>query len=79
MRDNKEKGEVGSKCFCPCHSMVGVFLVLFGAVFLLRQLELISESTTEIIWPIMIILVGLKKIFKGKCPCCKKENDSVPI
>lgn len=57
---------------CPCHKMLGVFIVLFGLTFLLGTLEVISQKTVNIVWPIFVILAGLKKMTKGLCKCCEQ-------
>jgi hypothetical protein len=65
--DDKE-----SKCGCVCHKMSGVFIVLFGLTFLLRALGVVGEHTAAIIWPVIVILAGLKKSMRGMCKCCDK-------
>ena len=72
MNDDKSNCGHGSKCGCPCHSAMGVFVILFGLTFLLQNLNVISESTAHVVWPSIIILAGLKKTFKGLCKCCHK-------
>jgi len=58
------------KCACAHHQMVPIFIVFLGLIFLLRALGTLSYEVVSIIWPILIILVGLQKMFKGKCKCC---------
>ncbi|HXI84115.1 MAG TPA: DUF5668 domain-containing protein [Verrucomicrobiae bacterium] len=58
------------KCGCPCHKMPGLFIVLIGLTFLLGALNVLSPRAVEIIWPILVILAGLKKMFSGMCKCC---------
>ena len=50
--------------------MVGVFIALFGLTFLLKNLDVISDHVTNIIWPSLIILAGVKKVVRGICKCC---------
>jgi len=57
---------------CPCHKMVGIFIILFGLTFLLGTLNVISQQIVNIVWPSLIILVGLKKLGSGMCKCCDK-------
>ena len=61
------------KCPCPCHHVMGIFIVLFGLMFLLGALGVLSERTVGIIWPVLVILAGLKKVFSGFCKCCDRS------
>jgi len=73
------KGETGGDCcqpgVCPCmhHKIVPVLVVVFGLVFLLQALNVLSMSATAIIWPIIVILGGLAKMKGGMCDCYKKH------
>jgi len=58
------------KCSCPCHKMIGVFIVLIGLTFLLSALNVLSAHMTEIIWPVLVILAGVQTMFRNKCNCC---------
>ena len=62
------------KCGCPCHKMSGIFIVLIGVAFLLGNLGVISAHAVGIAWPVLLILAGLKKTFRGMCKCCSGEN-----
>ena len=62
-----------AKCCCPCHYMIGLLVVAFGLTFLLRTLEVITYHTAGIIWPIIVILAGLKTIFGSMCKCCSSK------
>jgi len=65
--ENKE----GGKCGCPCHKMTGIFVALIGIDFLLGTLDVVSQKVVGIVWPVLLILLGLKNSFgKGKCKCC---------
>jgi hypothetical protein len=69
MPTTEEKPSEG-KCSCPCHNMIGVFVFLFGLTFLLRALDVLSNHAAAIIWPIIVMLAGLKTIFRRMCKCC---------
>jgi len=58
------------KCGCPCHKAPGLLVALIGLVFLLGALNVLSPRAVEITWPILLILVGLKKMCGGMCKCC---------
>ncbi len=62
------------KCGCFCHQFNGYLVAALGLSFLLGHMEVISQKMAGIIWPIIVILLGVKNsIGKGKCNCC---NDS---
>ena len=67
-----EATETKSKCSCPCHKMIGVFVVLFGLTFLLKSLDVLSPKAAGIAWPIIVMLAGLKSIFGRNCKCCNE-------
>jgi len=61
--------------------MIGPLIVVVGALFLLSNLGLISPVTWSIIWPIVVILIGLSMMRKhgrwGRhcwCGCGKDCN-----
>ncbi len=64
----------GKKCCCPCHKMIGIFVILFGLTFLLKNLGVISDHTAAIAWPVIIILAGLKRMAKSMCKCCPEAS-----
>lgn len=46
--------------------MFGAALVIVGAIFLLKNLDIISGVAWDIVWPIILIVLGLSIIFKRK-------------
>ena len=64
----------GGMCSCPCHKGKkfgkGLFLFLLGLVFLLNNLERLSDKATDILWPLLVLLFGLGLLVKGCCKCC---------
>ena len=60
-------------CKCPCHSAIGIFVILFGLTFLLKALNVLSDQIVNIIWPTIIILAGGKKMLAGMCKCCSNN------
>ena len=70
------KKMTGNMCMCPCHkfkkTIMGVFLIVFGLIFLLNNLGYSSESFTGLAWPVLILLLGTSFIVKGffPCDCC---------
>ena len=57
---------------CKCHKMGPLLIILIGVTFLLGALGYVSEGTVAIVWPILLILIGMKKMGGGMCKCCKK-------
>ena len=73
----KSKGVIkGDVCGCACHKgkyiCKGVFLVLFGLLFLLNSLGVLSDSFTSLAWPVLVILCGVGGVMKSCCKCCNK-------
>ncbi|MDO8669198.1 MAG: DUF5668 domain-containing protein [Candidatus Buchananbacteria bacterium] len=46
--------------------MVGAGLVVIGIIFLLKNLGIMPDIAWDIIWPIILIVIGLTMIFKKK-------------
>ena len=65
-------GEEGEKCKCMCHKFTGVGIILFGLTFLLGALDVISGDLVNIIWPVLVILAGVKCLIH--CGCCKRAS-----
>lgn len=64
-------GTCGSKCCnCGCHKGAGLMVVIFGGIFLLGALGVLEAQVVNLLWPIIVILVGLMKLGKGRCRCC---------
>lgn len=49
--------------------LVGIAIIVIGIVFLLQNMGLISVSVWQVIWPLLIILLGVSMITKGS-GCC---------
>ncbi|MFA4954937.1 MAG: DUF5668 domain-containing protein [Patescibacteria group bacterium] len=50
--------------------MVPLFILLIGVTFLLQALDILSAGWAAIIWPSLLILIGLQKLFSRMCKCC---------
>ena len=61
--------KMGGMCRCPHHKMVPGLVFLFGVLFLLFNLGVLSASFTNIAWPILVILAGWMKWSGGMCKC----------
>ncbi len=73
METNQPMGPSCANCKCPHHKMVSVFIVLIGLTVLLKNLSVLSMGAADVIWPSLLILIGLQKMFGGMCKCCKKS------
>ena len=62
----------GKKCGCPHHKMVPLFIVLIGVTFLLQAGGYIGAEMVAVIWPVLLILIGLMKMMNGACKCCSR-------
>lgn len=57
-------------CSCSHHKVMPSLVVLFGLTFLLEALGTLDTSTTNLIWPVLVIIAGGTKMFHHKCGCC---------
>lgn len=46
--------------------MIGAGLVVIGIIFLLKNLGIMPDIAWDIIWPVILIVVGVTMIFKKK-------------
>nr|AQS29871.1 hypothetical protein [uncultured bacterium] len=46
--------------------MLGVALVVVGAIFLLKNLGIISGTTWDVIWPLILVVAGTAMILKKR-------------
>ena len=45
---------------------IGILVLAVGVVFLLQNLGYVNGSVWGIIWPAIIIVIGLSMIFRGR-------------
>ncbi|MBU6370650.1 MAG: hypothetical protein KGH93_00730 [Patescibacteria group bacterium] len=64
-----QNGE-GKMCTCPHHKIFPLVIVAVGVLFLLQSLGVALGNWFNILWPILLILWGLKKLMRGGCKCC---------
>ncbi|MBI3442926.1 MAG: hypothetical protein HY007_04105 [Candidatus Sungbacteria bacterium] len=57
-------------CGCMCHKMLSLLVAVFGLVFLLGNLSILTQGAVMVIWPVLVIAAGLTKMMKSKCTCC---------
>jgi len=63
-----QAGQMGKSCKCPHHMIMPIAIILFGLSFLLTNLGVMTVAANNIVWPVIVILVGLKKTMR--CKCC---------
>ena len=68
-----EKG-MGPMCHCPHHKIVPGLIILIGLSFLATGLGWLTYGANNIIWPILLILIGCNKMMAFKCKCYMKHN-----
>lgn len=54
--------------------ILGIAIILIGLVFLLQNLGYLSSGVWEIVWPSLLILIGVSMIMK-KSGCCHCGHD----
>jgi hypothetical protein len=59
-----------SGCGCVCHRFSGILVALIGVDFLLGHYNVLNQRTVHLVWPILVVLIGLKTSMKGMCKCC---------
>ncbi len=60
----------GKMCGCMHHKMIPVLVVIFGFLFLGQYYGWFVAETVAMVWPVLVILGGLTKLFSGMCKCC---------
>lgn len=45
----------------------GIILIVIGLVALMKNLGFITASTWEVLWPILVIALGLSFVSKRRC------------
>lgn len=55
---------------------IGLAIIIIGIVFLLENMGLISSSAWQLIWPCLLIVLGLCMIFKTSGFYCCKANEA---
>ena len=53
--------------------VLGALIVLFGLDFLLGALGVLTPMAVAIIWPILVICLGIKMLMKCKCSQCETK------
>ena len=57
-------------CKCPHHKMFPILVFVFGLLFFLNAINVVTTSALGTLWPIVVMIAGLMKLMSGKCKCC---------
>ena len=60
----------GMTCSCTHHYTVPTLVVLFGLIFLLKALNVVTAELIDLAWPVLVIAAGLLKMKSRMCKCC---------
>ena len=66
----RNEGGTANVCKCPHHKTIPMLVVLFGVLFLLGSLNVLTMQMVNISWPILVIVAGGMKMMGSKCKCC---------
>ena len=65
-------GSCGKKgCNCPHHKVMPIGIILIALTFLLGTWGIFNEGTVAVIWPVLLLIIGVTKLMGQKCSCCK--------
>ena len=67
----KTSGRCCNMSVCPCghHKIMPLLIILFGIIFLLSSLSVMSMAMAYVLGSVIVILAGLAKLFGGSCKC----------
>ena len=70
--DNMQMGGDKKVCKCHHHKAMPILVIVFGLVFLLGNMHVLTWEAVSWIWPVLVIIAGAKKIVMGMgmCKCC---------
>ncbi|MCC2630630.1 MAG: hypothetical protein K0S38_439 [Candidatus Paceibacter sp.] len=54
---------------------IGLLTILIGVTFLLKNLGLLTDIQWEILWPVMLIYIGVAMVTRHRCWHCGIWHD----
>jgi hypothetical protein len=57
-------------CKCTHHKVVPTCIALIGLVILLGGMNIFTAGAVNIMWPLLLIVIGLTKMMGPGCKCC---------
>ncbi len=70
MQNNNMGGGVKNMCKCPHHKAFPILVILFGLIFLLGALDIVTSGFVVLVWPVLVIIAGVMKLTGKSCKCC---------
>lgn len=46
--------------------MLGAALIIVGIIFLLKNIGIMPEIAWDVVWPVLVIVIGVVMVFKGR-------------
>lgn len=56
---------------------LGLLAILIGVLYLLKNLDFITVSQWSILWPIIVIYLGIAMVARHRCWHCKVWHDGL--
>jgi hypothetical protein len=57
-------------CDCVHHRTIPALVVIFGLLFLLLNVHVLTDEFVSLAWPIVVIAAGATKYNERRCKCC---------
>lgn len=70
----QNNGQGYPTCNCPHHKVIPGLIALLGLLFFLHAFGVFSQHVVDIIWPLIVLLIGVNKMFMHKCNCCSRDK-----
>jgi hypothetical protein len=70
MNDMQTMGAKHNVCKCYHHKVIPVSIILIGVAFLLETLGILTDFALNMIWPVLLIVIGGTKLGARVCKCC---------
>ena len=70
MPDMSNGGSKSSACPCIHHKVVPGLVVVFGLIFLLQAVNVLTMQFVSVAWPVVVVAAGVAKLGQQGCKCC---------
>ena len=65
-----EEMKNGKVCNCHHHKVIPAAIILIGLSALLTNWNIITVATNNVVWPVLLIVIGFIKMKGKNCKCC---------